>query len=78
MQARCGDTLLLSLSQLDREHWELIAEENEFAGALEKGASRAELEMRLIALDSGIPEPFSIRRESDATQRVPWVSAPRG
>jgi hemerythrin len=58
MQARCGDTLLLSLSQLDREHWELIAEENEFAGALEKGASRAELEMRLSRLIQAFQSHF--------------------
>ena len=58
MQARCGDTLLLSLSQLDREHWELIAEENEFAGAVEAGASRAELEIRLARLIQGFQRHF--------------------
>jgi hemerythrin-like metal-binding protein len=40
----------VSLSQLDREHWELIAEEREFSAAVKKGASRAELEMRLSRL----------------------------
>ena len=58
MQAKCGDTLLLSLSQIDREHWELIAEENEFAAALEGGASRAELEMRLTRLIQGFQNHF--------------------
>ena len=58
MQANCGDTLLLSLSQLDREHWELIAEENEFAAALEDGASRAELEMRLTRLIQSFQNHF--------------------
>ena len=58
MQARCGDTLLLSLSQIDREHWELIAEGNEFAGAVEAGASRAELEIRLTRLIQGFQSHF--------------------
>jgi hemerythrin len=58
MQAKCGDTLLLSLSQIDREHWELIAEENEFAGAVEAGASRAELEIRLTRLIQGFQSHF--------------------
>ena len=58
MQARCGDTLLLSLSQLDREHWELIAEEKEFAAALDEGASRAELEMRLSHLIQAFQRHF--------------------
>jgi len=58
MQAKCGDTLLLSLSQMDREHWELIAEENEFAGAVGAGASRAELEVRLTRLIQGFQRHF--------------------
>ena len=58
MQAKCGDTLLLSLSQIDREHWELIAEENEFARAVEAGASRAELEIRLTRLIQGFQSHF--------------------
>ena len=58
MHAKCGDTLLLSLSQIDREHWELIAEENEFAGAVEAGASRAELEIRLTRLIQGFQSHF--------------------
>ena len=58
MQARSGDTLLLSLSQLDREHWELIAEEKEFAAALDEGASRAELETRLSHLIQAFQRHF--------------------
>ena len=58
MPAKCGDTLLLSLSQIEREHWELIAEENEFAAALGDGASRAELEMRLTRLIQGFQNHF--------------------
>jgi hypothetical protein len=58
MQAKCGDTLLLSLSQLDREHWGLIAEEDEFAAALKEGASRIEIEMRLTHLIQGFQNHF--------------------
>jgi hemerythrin-like metal-binding protein len=59
MQANCGDSVLLSLTQLDREHWELIAEENEFTAAAEAGASRAELEIRLTHLIQGFQNHFS-------------------
>jgi hemerythrin-like metal-binding protein len=45
-----GDKLMLSAPLLDSEHAALIAKVSEFSAALDAGASRAELEMRLTRL----------------------------
>ena len=50
MQPKWGDHLLLSVPQLDNQHRELISQVNEFSAAVDAGASRAELELRLTQL----------------------------
>src|SRR5947207_390542 len=50
MQTRSRDNQLIALAQIDREHWSLIAQEEEFSVAVSAGASRAELEVRLTQL----------------------------
>jgi hemerythrin-like metal-binding protein len=42
-----GETPVLSVPDIDREHTELIEMANAFAGALDGDASRAELDLRL-------------------------------
>ena len=48
-----GSNLSLSVPQMDREHWELIVEADAFSAAVDAGASRTELEMRLTRLIDG-------------------------
>ena len=49
VQTRRSDNLLFT-AQMDREHMKLIAQVNEFSAAVDEGASRAELEIRLTLL----------------------------
>jgi methyl-accepting chemotaxis protein len=51
--------LLLSVPQMDREHAELIGQANEFIGAVDAEASRAELHMRLALLIDGFQRHFN-------------------
>ena len=44
------DHLLLSVPQMDNQHRKLIAVVNEFSAAVDAGASRAELELRVTQL----------------------------
>jgi hemerythrin-like metal-binding protein len=49
-QAISIERLLLLVPQMDDEHRKLISQANEYASAVEAGASRAELELRLTQL----------------------------
>ena len=50
MRTGRSDNALLSAHKMDREHMTLLAAENDFSAAVDRGASRAELEMRLTLL----------------------------
>jgi hemerythrin len=57
-QEKWGDNLSLSVPQADREHAALIAQVNDFSDALDAGAARAQLEMRLTRLIEGFQKHF--------------------
>ncbi len=64
-----GEAPLVSVPDIDREHKELIDQANTFAGAVDGGASRAELQVRLTQLIEGF------RRHCFAEERLMVVSA---
>jgi hemerythrin-like metal-binding protein len=61
MQPLSCDHLLMSVPQLDKQHRELIAEVNEFSAAVDAGASRAEVELRVTRLI----EDFQVHFDSE-------------
>ena len=61
MQTISCDHVLLAVPQLDKQHRELIAEVNQFSAAVDAGASRAELELRVTQL----MEAFQVHFESE-------------
>lgn len=58
MHALASDNHLIGLAQIDREHWTLIAQEEEFSVAVNAGASRAKLEAQLTQLIVGFKRHF--------------------
>ena len=72
-QTRWGDNLLLSVPQMDSEHRELIAQADEFSAAMERGASRAELEVRLSQLIDGFLSHFKSEESMMRTNRFPGL-----
>ena len=71
-QAGWGDNLSLSEPQMDREHEALIAEADEFSAAVDAGASRAELEMRLTRLMEGFQDHFVAEENLMRSCGFPW------
>ena len=68
-----GNGLLLSVPQMDREHLELIAQENEFSAAVDADASRAELEMRLTQLIGSFGSHFDSEEALMRSNRFPGL-----
>jgi hemerythrin-like metal-binding protein len=58
MRIRRADHTVMCLTQMDREHWMLLAQKNEFTAAVNAGASRAELFIRLTQLTEGFQSHF--------------------
>jgi hemerythrin len=71
-QAGWGDNLSLSEPQMDREHEALIAQADEFSAAVDAGASRAELEMRLTRLMEGFQDHFDAEETLMRSRSFPW------
>ena len=57
-QTMSVDRLLLSVPQMDAQHRALICQANEYSDAVDSGASRAELELRLTQLIEGFAIHF--------------------
>lgn len=72
-QAGWRDNLSLSEPQMDREHGALIAEADEFSAAVDAGASRAELEMRLTRLIEGFQDHFDAEENLMRSRGFPWL-----
>jgi hemerythrin len=71
-QTGWGDNLSLSEPQMDREHGALIAEADEFSSAMDAGASRAELEMRLTRLIEHFQDHFDAEEILMRSHGFPW------
>jgi hemerythrin len=70
-----GDSLRLSVPQLDQEHAALISLANEFTAAVSADASRAELELRLTQLIEAFQNHFQSEEELMHTRAFPeWTS----
>jgi hemerythrin-like metal-binding protein len=72
-QSGWGDNLSLSEPQMDREHGALLAEADEFSAAVDAGASRAELEMRLTRLIEGFQDHFDAEEILMRSRGFPWL-----
>ncbi|MCX6628691.1 MAG: hemerythrin family protein [Candidatus Solibacter sp.] len=68
-----GDYLMLSVPQMDHEHLELFAREDEFSAAVDAEASRAELEMRLTQLIEGFQKHFDSEESLMRTNSFPGL-----
>jgi hemerythrin-like metal-binding protein len=66
-----AESLLLSVPHMDREHLELIAQENEISIAVDAEASRAELEMLLTQLIDGFKSHFDSEERLMRSNRFP-------
>jgi hemerythrin-like metal-binding protein len=76
-----ADQLLLSVPQIDGQHRDLIAQVNEFFSAVDDGASRAELELRVTQLIEVFGTHFSseegLMQSSDFPGLVPHAEEHR-
>lgn len=75
MRAELADNLLLSVPQMDREHLELIARANEFSDAVDREASRPELELRLTQLIEGFQKHFDSEEGLMRSHSFPGLKA---
>ena len=74
----CSGKLLLSVPQVDREHGALIAQVNEFSVAVDLGAVRGELEIRLTQLIEGFQRHFESEEALMEANGYPGLKAHAG
>jgi hemerythrin len=68
------DRMLLSVPQMDDEHSALISQANAYAAALEAGASRTEIELRLTQLSEAFQAHFAAEEDLMRSNSFPGLA----
>jgi hemerythrin len=77
-KAKWGSNLSLSVPEMDGEHWALILEADNFSAAVDAGASRTELELRLTRLIEGFQNHFVDEESLMRSRNFPGTEAHAG